>query len=189
LILLSLTASGRQEVAQMAPPRTGAKPILVRILPRLMSDLDRWIEAQPGRGLGRPEAIRHLLGERLAGQPPPCPPRGSTEGDSDLGELRRWLITFAGKVDRVVAHAKRVEAERDALAARMPTLEVVRRPGEQFAGRQSPREPPAAERWPVDPIRGATPRSDPEAVARARAQLAQAEAEARRREEIDAPRY
>src|SRR6516225_2720252 len=100
----------------MAPPRTGAKPTTVRIPPGLMSDLDRWIEAQPGLRLGRPEAIRHLLGERLVGRPAPAPTRGTTEGDTDLSEFRRWLITFARKVDRAVAHAKRVEAERDALA-------------------------------------------------------------------------
>jgi hypothetical protein len=192
----------------MAPPRTGATPILVRILPRLMCDLDRWIEAQPGPRSGRPEAIRYLLGERLAGQPAPASaaPRGSMEGDIDLGELRRWLITFAGKVDRVVAYARRVEAERDALAARAPRLEVVPRPGEQPAVRQPPRESPAAERWPRSPphspprdgllsapaslSRGSNPRDDPEAVARARAQLAAAEAaaEARRLQEIAAPR-
>ena len=172
----------------MAPPRTGAKPTTVRIPPGLMSDLDRWIEAQPGLRLGRPEAIRHLLGERLVGRPAPAPTRGTTEGDTDLSEFRRWLITFARKVDRAVAHAKRVEAERDALAAWAPRLEVVRRPGEHFAARQSPREPPAAARWSADPIRGSPMRPDPEAVAPARAQLAEAEAEARRREEIDVQR-
>jgi hypothetical protein len=103
----------------MAPPRTGAKPTTVRILPRLMSDLDNWIEAQPGPRLGRPEAIRRLLTERLAGQPAQAPPpSGATEGDSDLAELRRKFIMIAGKVDHVLAYAKRVEAERDALAAR-----------------------------------------------------------------------
>ena len=186
----------------MAPPRTGAKPTTVRIPPGLMSDLDRWIEAQPGLRLGRPEAIRHLLGERLVGRPAPAPTRGTTEGDTDLSEFRRWLITFARKVDRAVAHAKRVEAERDALAARAPRLEVVPRPGEQPAVRQPPRESPAAERWPrippsdglrsapSAPVRWSSPRDDPEAVARARAQLATAEAaaEARRLQEIAAPR-
>jgi len=79
-------------------------------------------------------------------------------------------------------------SERDALAAWAPRLEVVRRPGEHFAARQSPREPPAAARWSADPIRGSPMRPDPEAVAPARAQLAEAEAEARRREEIDVQR-
>jgi hypothetical protein len=155
-----------------------------------MSDLDRWIEAQPGLRLGRPEAIRHLLGERLVGQPVPAPPPpcGSTEGDADLAELRRQLIRLAGKVDGLVAYTRQVEAERDALAAWAPRLEVVRRPGEHFAARQSPREPPAAARWSADPIRGSPMRPDPEAVAPARAQLAEAEAEARRREEIDVQR-
>jgi hypothetical protein len=54
--------------------------------------------------------------------------------------------------------------------------------GEQFAVRQSPREPPAAAVW------GSTRRSDPEAVARARAQLAEAEAKEAARAEADAER-
>jgi hypothetical protein len=112
-----------------------------------------------------------LLTQRLAGEPAPA--------DNELGEVRSRLIVLAGKIDRVVAYARQVEAERDALAARAPRLEVVGRPGEQFAVRQSPREPPAVA------VRGSPPGSDPEAVARARAQLAAAEAkaEARRLEE------
>ncbi len=89
------------------------------------------------------------------------------------------MITFAGKVDRVVAHAKRVEAERDVLAARAAKLEVVR---------QSPRQLPDVERWSRDPIRGSTLRSDLAGGARARAQLALAAAEARRLEDGAAPR-
>jgi hypothetical protein len=94
------------------------------------------------------------------------------------------LIRLAGKVDQFVAYTRQVEAERDALAARAPRLEVVSRPGEQSVVRQPPREPPAVVRWPADP------RGNPEVVARARAQLAaeEAVAEARRREEIDVQR-
>jgi hypothetical protein len=70
----------------------------------------------------RPEEIRRLVKERLAGEPapaapPPSPPGDSTERDADP-ELRRWLITFAGKIDQIIAYATRVGAERDALAAR-----------------------------------------------------------------------
>ena len=144
---------------------------MVRMPRQLSSDLDSWIAGQPGPRLGRPEAIRRLVTERLAGQAAPV--------DNELGEVRSRLILLARKVDGVVAYAMRVEEERDALAARAAKLEVVRPTGEQFAVRQSPREPPAVERWPADR------RGDPETVARARAQLAAAEAkaEARRREE------
>jgi hypothetical protein len=41
--------------------------------------------------------------------------------------------------------------------------------------RQSPRQHQAVERWPVDPLRGSTPRCDPDSVARAKAQLAAAD--------------
>jgi len=117
----------------MAPPRTGATQTLVRILPGLMGDLDAWIEAQPGPRLGRPEAIRRLLTQRL-------------EGDA---ELRRGLIALAGKIDGLVARARRVEAERDALATRVAMLEaVLGLEGEQFAARQLTREPADVERSP-----------------------------------------
>jgi hypothetical protein len=186
----------------MAPPRKGTLPTTLRISRQLKSDLDAWIKAQPNPQPTRPEAIRRLLTERLADQPAPAAaptplPRGSTEGDADLAELRRKFIMLAGKVDGLVAYTRQVEAQRDALAARAPRLEIVREP---------PRPPPNVERWPRGPphspsrdglllapatlSRESTPRDDPEAVARARAQLAAAEAaaEARRREESEAPR-
>jgi hypothetical protein len=163
----------------VAPPRTGTTQIQVRFPPALLAAVDASIAGQSPR-LSRPEEIRRLVKERLAGEPAPTPAAPS----EDSAELRRQLIRLAGKVDRVVAYARRVEAERDALAARAAKLEVVGRPREQFAVRQSPREPPAVA------VRGPRPWSDPEVVARARAQLAAAEAaaEARRREEIDVQR-
>ena len=158
----------------MAPSRTNTTQILVRLPPAVLAAVDASIAGQSLR-LSRPEAIRRLVKERLAGEPAPAPAAPS----EDTAELRRQLIRLARKVDRVVAYAMRVEEERDALAARAAKFEVVRPTGEQFAVRQSPREPPAVERWPADR------RGDPETVARARAQLAAAEAkaEARRREE------
>jgi hypothetical protein len=158
----------------MAPPRTGAKSLHIRVLPGQMGDLDAWIDAQPGPRLLRVEAVRRLLTERLAGEPAPAPAAPIAEPpsafaereaehtrDVEQAELRRELIRLGGKIDQLVAYARRVEAERDALAARAPRLEVVR---------QSPRELPGVA------VRGSALRSDPEAVARARAQLAEAEA-------------
>jgi hypothetical protein len=158
-------------------------PVLVRLPPALLAAVDASIAAQRDPRLSRPEGIRRLLRERLAGHPAPAAPA------EDTAELRRQLIALAGKIDGLVAYAKEVERQRDAYAARALRLEVVPRPGEQFAFRQSPREPPAVQRWPADPIRGSTQRLDPETVARARAQLAAAEAaaEARRREENATP--
>jgi hypothetical protein len=176
----------------MAPPRKGTLPTTLRISRQLKSDLDAWIKGQPNPQPTRPEAIRRLVKERLAGEPAPA--AGAAE---DAAELRARLIALAGKVDGLAAYAREVERQRDALAARAPRLEVVREP---------PRPPPNVERWPCSPphspsrdglvsapatlSRGSTPRDDPEAVARARAQLAAAEAaaEARRGEEGAAPR-
>ena len=157
----------------MAPPRTHATSITTRLPPGLMSGLDKWIADQPEPRPLRVEAIRRLLERGLAPAPAPS---------EDTAELRRQLIRLAGKVDGFVAYTRQVEAERDALAAWAPRLEVVSRPGEQFGARQSPRAVPPVERWPADP------RSDPVAVARARAQLAAAEtkAEERRREGLEA---
>jgi hypothetical protein len=93
----------------------------------------------------------------------------------DTAELPRQLILLAGKVDGVVAYARRVEAERDALAARAAE-----------AAQQSARETANLVRWPADgrstpyapPSYIRESRFDPEAVARARAQFAEAEARA-----------
>jgi hypothetical protein len=136
-----------------------------------MSGLDNWIADQPEPRPSRVEAIRRLIERGLA----PAP-------SEDTAELRRQFLRLAKRVEDVVAYARRVEAERDALAPRAPRLEVVR---------QSPREPSAVDRWSSDPIRGSTLRSDPlrgdpEAVARARAQLAEAEARAAARAEAEA---
>jgi hypothetical protein len=125
-----------------------------------MSGLDNWIAAQPEPRPSRVEAIRRLIERGLAPAPAPS---------EDIDELRRQFLRLAKRVDEVVAqHGEGVS----------PRLGVVSRPGEQFAVRQPPREPPAVT------IQGATPRCDPEAVARARAQLAAAEEAARRREEL-----
>jgi hypothetical protein len=175
LVLKSPPTLAANRLDLMAPPRTGAKSLHIRILPGLMGDLDAWIAAQPGPRLLRVEGVRHLVKERLAGEPAPAPAAPS----EDTAELRRRLIALGSKLDGLLAYTKEVERQRDALAARAPRLEVVS-PGEQFGVRQSPREPPNVERWPADR------RGDPETVARARAQLAAAEAaaEARRREEL-----
>jgi hypothetical protein len=166
----------------MAPPRTGTTQIQVRFPPALLAAVDASIAGQSQR-LSRPEEIRRLVKERLAGEPAPAP-----AAPSEDAELRRQLIALGGKIDGLLAYTKDLEAQRDALAARAPRLEVAPHPAEQFAGRQPPRAVPAVERWSVDPIRGSTQRLDPETVARARAQLAaaeaKAEAEARRREEL-----
>jgi len=172
---------GREQVPLMAPRRTNTTQILVRLPPAVLAALDASIAGHSPR-LSRPEEVRRLVKERLAGEPAPARAAPS----EDAAELRRQLIALGRKIDGLVAYARQVEAERDALAARtVPRLGIVSRPGEQFTVRQSPREPPPVQRWPADPIRGSTQRLDPETVARARAQLAEAEAEARRREEID----
>jgi hypothetical protein len=165
----------------MAPSRTNTTQILVRLPPALLAAVDASIAGQSQR-LSRPEEIRRLVKERLAGEPAPAAP------SEDTAELRRQLIRLAGKIDGLVAYTRQVEAERDALAARAPRLEGVSRPGEQFGARQSLREPPAVDRWSSAPPRGSTLGRDPEAVARARAQLAAAEEAARRREEGVVPR-
>jgi hypothetical protein len=142
-----------------------------------MRDLDAWIEGQPGPRLLRVEGVRRLVKERLAAEAAPAP-----AAPSEDAELRRQLIALGGKIDGLLAYTKDLEAQRDALAARAAKLEV----GEQFAVRQSPREPPAVDRWSSAPTRGSTLGRGPDSVARARAQLAAAEAaaEARRREEL-----
>ena len=157
--------------------------ILVRLPPAVLAALDASIAGHSPR-LSRPEEVRRLVKERLAGEPAPARAAPS----EDAAELRRQLIALGRKIDGLVAYTRQLEAQRDGLAARAPRLEVVRRPGEQSAVRQPPRAVPAVQRWPADPIRGSTQRLDPETVARARAQLAEAEAEARRREEIDVQR-
>jgi len=173
VISLSLPGIGREQVPLMAPSRTNTTQILVRLPPAVLAAVDASIAGQSPR-LSRPEEIRRLVKERLAGEPAPAPAAPS----EDAAELRRQLIRLAGKVDGLIAYARQVEAERDALAARAPRLAVVSRPGEQFGARPSPRAVPPVERWPADP------RSDPQLVARARAQLAAAEEAARRREEL-----
>jgi hypothetical protein len=161
LVLKSPPKSTANRLDLMAPPRTGAKSLHIRVLPGLMGDLDAWIEAQPGPRLLRVEAARRLLTERLASQ--------SVPADNELGEVRSRLIALAGKIDRFVAYTRQLEEQRDALAARTSRLELVS---------PSPPEVPPVERWPADP------RSDPDSVRRARAQLAAAEEAARRREEL-----
>jgi hypothetical protein len=168
--------------------------VLVRFPPALLAAVDASIAGQSQR-LSRPEEIRRLIKERLAGEPAPTlAPAASSE---DTAQLRSRLIALAGKVDGLIAYAREVERQRDALADRAPRLEVVREPL---------RAPPSVERWPRSPphspprdgllsapsalSRGSNPRDDPEAVARARAQLAAAEAaaEARRLQESAPPR-
>jgi hypothetical protein len=163
----------------MAPPRIHTTQILVRLPPAVLAALDASIAGQSQRP-SRPEEIRRLVKERLAGEPAPAPAAPS----EDVAELRRQLIRLAGKVDGFVAYTRLVEAERDAIAAR-----AARDARNGEAAQQSARETANGRSTPCAPpsyIRGS--RSDPEAVARARAQLAAAEAEARRREEIDVQR-
>jgi hypothetical protein len=174
LVLKSPPTLAANRLDLMAPPRTGAKSLHIRILPGLMGDLDAWIAAQPGPRLLRVEGVRRLVKERLAGEPAPAPAAPS----EDTAELRRQLSRIAGKIDGLLAYTRQLEEQRDALAAWRPKLEVVSRPGEQFGARQSPRTVPPVEHWPADP------RSDPDSVRRARAQLAAAEEAARRREEL-----
>jgi hypothetical protein len=146
----------------MAPRRTGAKSLHIRLLPGLMRDLDAWIAAQPGPRLLRVEGVRRLVKERLAGELAPAP-----AAPSEDAELRSRLIALGAKIDGFLAYTKEIERQRDAYAARA------------LGVRPSPCAVPPAERRPTDP------RGDPETVRRARAQLAAAEAaaEARRREE------
>lgn len=48
------------------PKPTGkGLPLTVRLLPDLLTQLDRWIENHPDPQLSRPEAIRTLLRERF----------------------------------------------------------------------------------------------------------------------------
>ena len=55
------------------PPATGkGEPILVRLQPTPLADLDRWIARQDDQ-LSRPEAIRRLVELALAGMQPPKP--------------------------------------------------------------------------------------------------------------------
>jgi hypothetical protein len=184
LVLISPPTSAANRLDLMAPRRTGAKSLHIRVLPGLMRDLDAWIASQPGPRLLRVEAVRQLLTQRLAGPPAPAP-----AAPSEDAELRRQLIRLAGKVDGLVAYTRQLEAERDALAARAARAE---RAAE--AAQQSARETANVVRWPADgrstpyaPLpnfRGS--RSDPEAVARARAQIAEAEARAAARAEAEA---
>jgi hypothetical protein len=46
------------------------EPVLLRLHPPLLTDLDAWIEAQSGR-LSRPEAIRRLLEAAITGTAAP----------------------------------------------------------------------------------------------------------------------
>jgi hypothetical protein len=140
----------------------------------LLAAVDASIARQSPRP-SRPEEIRRLVKERLAGD----------------AELRSRLIALGGKVDGFVAYTRRVEAERDALAG-----SVARDARAAEAAQQSARETANVVRWPADGcstpyappsyIRGSL--FDPEAVARARAQLAEAEARAAARAEADAER-
>ena len=168
----------------MAPPRTGTTQILVRLPPAVLAALDASIAGQSPRP-SRPEEIRRLVKERLAGEPAPAPAAPS----EDVAELRRQLIRLAGKVDGLVAYTRQLEAERDALAARAARAE---RAAE--AAQQSARETANVVRWPADgrstpyapPSYIRESRFDPEAVARARAQIAEAEARAAARAEAEA---
>jgi hypothetical protein len=45
-------------------PPTEATPVLVRVMPDQLEKLDAWIKAHPEK-VGRPEAIRRLLGQAL----------------------------------------------------------------------------------------------------------------------------
>jgi hypothetical protein len=42
-------------------PATDATPVLVRVLPEQLANVDRWIAKQKGEALSRPEALRRLV--------------------------------------------------------------------------------------------------------------------------------
>lgn len=52
------------EKAKRGRPRTDATPVMVRLQPEQLAELDRWREAQPA-ALSRPEAVRRLLADAL----------------------------------------------------------------------------------------------------------------------------
>jgi hypothetical protein len=60
------------------------EPVLLRLHPPLLTDLDTWIETQGGQ-LSRPEAIRRLVETALAGAPAPTQrSKGSTRLAANL---------------------------------------------------------------------------------------------------------
>lgn len=54
----------RQSGKKVGRPPTNATPIMVRIGPEMLEELDNWRSEQP-YGHGRPEAIRRLLEKAL----------------------------------------------------------------------------------------------------------------------------
>jgi hypothetical protein len=72
-------------------------PVLVRLPPGFLSELDAWIAAQRDPLLTRPEAMRRLTKERLTGA-------GATAHSAeDVAELRRKFIMLVRRVDELIA--------------------------------------------------------------------------------------
>jgi hypothetical protein len=69
-------------------------PVLVRIPHALLDELDAWIAAQRDPSLSRPEAMRRLTKERLA---------GVGASSEDVAELRRKFIMLVRRVDELIA--------------------------------------------------------------------------------------
>jgi hypothetical protein len=77
-IMISRFSMRRQSARppkKRGPPATGkGKPILVRLQPAQLAALDAWIARQDAR-LSRPEAIRRLVEQALAGSQPRKSPK------------------------------------------------------------------------------------------------------------------
>jgi hypothetical protein len=69
-------------------------PVLVRLPPGLLSELDAWIAAQRDPVLTRPEAMRRLTKERLS---------GVGASSEEAAELRRKFIMLVRRVDELIA--------------------------------------------------------------------------------------
>ena len=66
----TMSASTRDTTNRERKPRPPAPgtPVMLRLQPDQLADLDAWISAQPDAP-SRPEAIRRILAEHLKGEP------------------------------------------------------------------------------------------------------------------------
>lgn len=66
-------------------PRSDATPVLVRLYPAAISNLDAWIAAQPEPRPSRPEAIRRILADAL---PKAKPLQPASSLDREIAEKK-----------------------------------------------------------------------------------------------------
>ena len=88
-------------------PRVGAIPVMVRLLPGQAQKLDQWRKRQPEKP-GRPEAIRRLIDQGLAGTGPErTTNRGAAQKASDLAAKAIENLTDASQPREQKQKAKR----------------------------------------------------------------------------------